>query len=295
MSSKGKAYRGASEPNNKLVIIAITTHGGIPINPQGKVSTYTIPEGMTFTKLSAVVHGVCNLASDEDTENALKSILENIRNFAGGELKTKAKLVSSVAKCLKEQSREVVRDTASSQLKEAQAGSADAQCQDFVRMAGGMYRIATKISGEAVIDKIYTRSASEVPETPWELKIHLLTEHGFPDIMQEILGRRSGRGSERNDVVYLHDIINKLTTIYRSQQLDIVLVDLTCSVFGDFETDFTQPGMTEIELTQRAQRLLRRHLFKEGLFGGKRKKLKRNKKTKVNKKGRGRKTAKTHA
>jgi len=299
MYRKAKAGGGAfKEPQRKLVIIAITTHGGIPIDPQGKVSTYTIPEGMTLTKLNAVVPGVCNLASHEDTENALTSILENIRNFAADELKTKAELVSGVAACLKLQSREVVKNTASSQLKDARTGHDDIQCRDFVRMAGGMYRIATKIVGEKVIDKIYTRDVTELTETPWDLKIHLLTEPGYPDLMRESVGRRSGRVAERDDVndfIYLHDIMDKLKTRYPTQMLDIVLVDLTCSIFGDFETDFTQPGMTEVELTERAQRLLRRHLLEQGLFGGKRRKIKRDKKTKQNKKGRKRKTAKTRA
>jgi hypothetical protein len=291
----GGAFR---KSQRKLVILAITTHGGVPINQNGTVIKYRIPAGMTFTKLAAVVPGICNLADHEDTEKAVTSILKSINDFAVGDLKTKDELVSSMGTTLRKQSREVVRDTATFQLKETRAGTADTQSQDFVRMSGNMYKIATRISGEEVIDKIYTRDVTELAKTPWDLKIHLLTEPGYPDLMRELIGRRSGRlvkTDDINEVVYLHDIINELITRYPSQMLDIVLVDLTCSIFGDFETDFTQPGTTEVELTQRAQRLLRRHLLAQGLFGGKRKKLKKDKKTQQNKKGRKRKTAKVRA
>jgi len=52
----------------KTVIITVTTHGRIPLDKKGQPAMFTLPPGMTLTKISSVVPGVCNIMSSDDSD-----------------------------------------------------------------------------------------------------------------------------------------------------------------------------------------------------------------------------------
>jgi hypothetical protein len=52
----------------KTVIITVTTHGRIPLDKKGQPAMFTLPLGMTLTKISSVVPGVCNIMSSDDSD-----------------------------------------------------------------------------------------------------------------------------------------------------------------------------------------------------------------------------------
>jgi hypothetical protein len=278
-------------------ILSITAHGGIELTKKDVPTYFTVPEGIKITKLSAVVPGVCNLVSPDDTEEFNKHILEVIRKLeirrsrrissrsesrsgsrAAGSSKYKKmnrktleKMITFFQNTIKDTDNEVHK----SARQTRRLGKPDVETEEYIFHSDKSYKVCEYKPGETIINKIYARNEKEIAG-PWDLKINAMNVEGKPDLIQVIKGRRGHlRGEEDNTFIYLNEIVDFLA---QQGVRHIILLDFSCSVFGREDDDFTNPE--EIVINQTMANHLRRELIDKCKFGGS--KARRRKRTKKN-------------
>jgi len=262
------------------VILSITAHGGIELTKKDVPSYFTVPEGIKITKLSAVVPGVCNLVSPDDTEEFNKHILEVIRKletrrsrrsrsrsrsksmapqYKRMDAKTLSKMITHFQSTIVDSDQEVHKTTRQSRRN----GEPDSESEEYIFHSDKSYRVCKYKPGQTIINKVYARNEKEIV-TPWDLKINAMNVEGRPDLIQEIKGRRGYlRGEEENTFVYLKEIVDFLT---QRGVKHIILLDFSCSVFGRETDDFTNPE--DIKINKTMANHLRRELIDKCKFGG---------------------------
>jgi hypothetical protein len=65
----------------ETVVIIVTTHGEIRLDDTGKPKTFILPEGMKLTKLSAVVPGVCNYMTSDESDDYVETIISWLKRL----------------------------------------------------------------------------------------------------------------------------------------------------------------------------------------------------------------------
>jgi hypothetical protein len=268
MASRKSNKRDRS-PN--VAVLAITTHGGIQIDKNGEPKKFRVPEKMTIIKISAATPGVCNYASEDDTQESVESLINLIKTDLKGD---KTDFASKAKQSLKKIGDSVSDDLRADLRKDQSVNKEiDDSAADFVHHSDKGYQVSVKKSDEEILDKYYVRE-NNVFVGPWDLKITLLTEEGFPDLMRELKTpkRMKTRQEEETHDVFLSDVVNHLKEKYDINY--IIIADLTCSITGSFTaSEIANPGaIEEKDLSKGDERLLRRILLKEGLHGGKKKK-----------------------
>lgn len=275
----------------KQIILSVTSHGGIDLDRNDNVVFVSVPEEMKLIKLSAVVPGVCNMVSSDDTAWTNAYILWFIQNHkdarkGGPFLKEDIEILADT---LKKEDEKGVKEVHKDAKKSRRAGESDPDAEQFVFHADKSYNVSEYAPGESVINKLYTRNDREHIETPFDLKINALNVTGMPDIIEEIMIEKkrgktgSKRGEVKNSDIHLKDIFDFLK---EKGVNDVILLDFSCSVFGRADGDFTRPET--LEIPDGKVRHLRAELLAEGKYGGKsiRKKSKkvRVKRNKTNRK-----------
>jgi len=268
MSKKPLSYKYPEQ-----VILSVTSHGGIDLDLADNVVFFTVPEEMNLIKLSAVVPGVCNMVSSDDTEwtnNYILWFIDDHKEKRNGAPFLKED-IEKLADALKKEDEAGVDEVHKTIKQHRRIGEADPDAEQFVYHADKSYNVSEYNSGETVINKIYTRNDREHIETPFDLKINALNVIGKPDLIEEIKGKTgSKRGPEKNSDIHLKDIFEFLK---KKGVKDVVLLDFSCSVFGKPDGDFTRPET--LEIPDGRVRHLRAELLADGKYGGRAKKTRR--------------------
>jgi len=300
----------------KTVIITVTTHGRIPLDKKGQPAMFTLPSGMTLTKISSVVPGVCNIMSSddsdfyneiliqwlrtreeepgsaafaqkvvgflrkEDKENIMKEVERGVREKKRQlEMeKERQKMASPVTMISDEDEEESDEDDEERDIRldEAYLNAFDKNYPVSV-FENTRKKSRTTPLPKRVINKQYIREEStEQFESPWDFKISVLNVVGYPDLMRLMVGRTHYGTS----AISLEEIVRML---YEKGVRNIILVDFSCSVL-EHETDVIS------DPDERTIRIMRRELLKMGMHGGKKPRRSRRRKSSKRKHVKHRKT-----
>lgn len=97
----------------KTVIITVTTHGEIPLDEKGQPIKFILPEGMSLTKISTVVPGVCNFLASEDAEHYVNTLIDWLKKKDESKfVKKKSKVSKNIVDFLKKEDMETFNQIA---------------------------------------------------------------------------------------------------------------------------------------------------------------------------------------
>ena len=297
-----RSKRGG-DPDKKLAILLITTHGNLDGTDPETIHT----ENINVYKINATTPGVCNFVSDDellDMGNSIskyinekktiwneKNVLTSAQNldlafktqrigqqqitYLAQSLRTYLPRIDGVYK-------ETVKTTASTKKRKLESDFFDDDDTDpdiglFRENIGKGYKMYNWKQGDSYLNKTYTIIAEERVDTtsnPYNNTVLIIGEPGMPDldIVNMSHNLRSGASKEDSDFT-LSEI---LTELVEKGYTDTIIIDLSCSAGWD----------------ERDGRGLRRGTVER--YGGKRrtKRVKAVKKTKKNKKSK--RTPKRH-
>jgi hypothetical protein len=289
-----RSKRGG-DPDKKLAILLITTHGNLDGTDPETIHT----ENINVYKINATTPGVCNFVSDDellDMGNSIskyinekktiwneKNVLTSAQNldlafktprigqqqitYLAQSLRTYLPRIDGVYK-------ETVKTTASTKKRKLESDFFDDDDTDpdiglFRENIGKGYKMYNWKQGDSYLNKTYTIIPEERIDTtsnPYNNTVLIIGEPGMPDldIVNMSHNLRSGASKEDSDFT-LSEI---LTELVEKGYTDTIIIDLSCSAGWD----------------ERDGRGLRRGTVER--YGGKRrtKRVKAVKKTKKNKK-----------
>lgn len=238
-------------PNIVEAVVAVTTHGEILLSPDRKPMTFRLPAGMTLTKVSMAVPGVCNITANRDLEVIINRIIElwrAPRNRNDWRVQAVRDVIAEFQKSTKKQ---VQTDRIPGNIDHAA----------FVHYVLKMGTETTYNPGDEVINKMFSRSAAE-DKARYDYKVLALNLPNYPDLMANLLGRR-GAGE-----ILLMDVVQ----ILQQRGINnITMFDFSCSIMDSAERD---------------TRIIRRELTVKGLKGGKSRRYKKKTKTRRTRKAR---------
>ena len=232
-------------------VVTVMTHGEMLLNPDNSAKMFTMPEGMTMTKVSMSAPGVCNITSEADLEIITHRIMElwkaprNRNDWRVGAVQT----------VLSEVQGNITQQVSEDRTPE------NTNYNAFFHTADKAQSIVNYGPGEQVIEKMFSRSAAEDKLSNYDYKIHLLNVHPYPDIMSEMV-RSRGKGA-----ILFSNMVRYMQEHYNSNH--ITVFDFSCSVMPD--------------ISERAIRPLRRELLVKGKNGGKLRRKTNKKSTKRSK------------
>lgn len=240
-----------NQPVTVEAVVAVTTHGEILLADDGKPVTFRLPPGMTLTKVSMAVPGVCNITDDRDLEIIVKRIIElwkAPRNRNDWRVQTGRQVIAEFQKSIKKQ-------------VEADRTPENTDYAAFVHQSRKIPPVVTYNPGDEVINKEFSRSAAE-DKAVYDYKVLALNLPNYPDLMANLLGRR-GAGE-----ILLMDVVQ----ILQQRGINnITMFDFSCSIMDSAERD---------------TRITRRELTIKGLKGGKSRRYKKKTKTRRTRKAR---------
>jgi hypothetical protein len=277
----------------KRVILANFSHGSISLE-DGIEKTFIMPTGISVKRGKVSVPGVCNFVSGDvnayfvQTINSYKRKLETMP-FANVDREFKV-ILDIFKKYDREDTVEELKsliknkDTIIAQGDEEETDYIN-EAQKYVDTYPSFFRMSTYLPGDRVIDKLFTRTNTEVINKPssikWACVIINLTNTGPPYQDLFTIMNTQTRGGTLN--ISLSEII----TFLQNQGVEeIIMFDNSCSVFLD--EDDEQPSDRDIR--QRRRTIGYVPASSTGKFGGKTKKRRRqkrikNKKRKTRKRG----------
>lgn len=234
------------------IVLTVTTHGEILLNPDGTAKTFTLPQGITLTKVSVSAPGVCNVTSPDDLATIIDRIIElwkSPRNRNDWRVTD---------------AREIMAEIQSGITKEVteRRGPENPDWDAFVHHADKAQSVVKYGPGQQVVEKLFSRTAAEDKKSRHDFKILALNVPGYPDMMATMMGK-TGAGS-----ITLSSLVNGL----KNNNINhITLFDFSCSV---------------MEAPERAIRSIRRDLLTKGINGGKSRRYKKKTKTRRTRKAR---------
>ncbi len=262
----------------KKIVLLITTHGCVPLK-RGKLSTFLVPNNMKIIKCSASTLGEVNFVNKKQLSkqvDIIKSHLDELLQSNANEsyVEVFEKINNTMRKLDHElYTSQIEKELTRKQLPEIDYGYYYQKKNDLD------YNINIFNTGDEMIDKIFTRSATEV--TNYDMRINILNMKGNPDIMKWFY-RRLTRRRLLNEFT-LSEIIDFLQIFGVNE---IVIIDLSCSEFSDVSIPYL-----DIPIPGRHKRSLRREQLSQETptkktrlsitskyknYGGKHKSQKRN-------------------
>ena len=229
----------------ETLAVTVFTHGSIPLDEsKGPVLTQ-VPAGMTVTKVSAVVIGICNMMF---TSDAMK--LNDVLIAALGEDPTPKKL-DEVIPVVREMMSNVVVGRARDALK---YDPDDETMKEFIRHPDIGFSKIVYTEGQSIIDKLYARTVKEVRKRKnrYDYRINALNMPGIPDLYAELVPEEP-EGQQTH--TYMHNLLELLS---KRGVKHLLLFDFSCSAITD-------------QISDREVRALRRDTVSRGLNGGRRK------------------------
>jgi hypothetical protein len=244
----------------ETALIVITSHGEIPIT-KDPITTENIPyifiipnEISTITKLSVVAPGVCNITNTEDVDDFVKTLMEKIKdpNEYNALLTDPINYLNLLVQINKEIEKEVVTQTIN--VKNTKEDDYDPTVHDeYVYHLNQRYNITQYKSDDEMLNKVYTRNnKTELNRSAWDHQMILVNAEGKPDLFTEINGKSF---QDKNSELVFSNVVEFLKN---KGVKNIILVDLSCSTFE-----------SEIAISKRDERSIRRGIFGKKLFGGK--------------------------
>ena len=234
------------------IVLTVTTHGEILLNPDGTAKTFTLPDGITLTKVSVSAPGVCNVTSPGD----LAEIMDRIIELWKSPRNRNDWRVADARKVMAEVQRGITKEVTE------RRGPENPEWDAFVHHADKAQSVVKYGPGQQVVEKQFSRTAAEEKKYPHDFKILALNFPGYPDMMSTMMGK-AGAGS-----ITLSSLVNGL----KNNNINhITLFDFSCSV---------------MEAPERAIRSIRRDLLTKGINGGKSRRYKKKTKTRRTRKAR---------
>lgn len=234
----------------ELVLLA-TVHGGVPIE-NGNVKTFQVPQGFTITRIMLTRPGICNVTSEYQVDEVVKTM--NI-----SPQKTVETLKTTQAEVLKSITQQLKGENENNEL-----------FKQYIRS-----RITTPTrkvfkSGDTMINKIFIRDASESINKAFDFKLNAINVQGIPDIFDFIYFGTSGPAVKTRSK--FHGLQIDLSTLIESLMsygvTSLILYDLTCSSF-----------MSNTPMTERQEREVRRYIVQQGWGKKRTRRLKKKTKT----------------
>ena len=259
-------------PNNTAVI-AITTHGAIQTVKDNtgadEIVTFEVPEGMTITKMSVSPIGICNMASEDDSTNMVRTV-SSIFSDPDPRYKFEERMGQLVPK-LKELQKGIETNVSKNQTPGVKKDELD---YEFLVYADRAQAVKTYNQGEKLINKIYVKNPGEGRDHPFDFKMPILNQPNNPDFLQLLVTGRMGpetrsMGLNNEQFTTLSYIAGVLR--WQCQVKHLILFDYSCSSFYDDE------------MSKTLQRKLAREANAMGYGGKKRKTRRRKNKTKTRK------------
>jgi len=239
-------------------VLLITTHG--EYDSQELIS---FKSTMNIKKINAVISGVCNYLSVNESDNIANTIINNINELQITDMDNGALLI-----------QKMLKDMLKKMLKNNKINFNDLEYTQYTRQTNRAYEITSVNIGEYIIDKKYTVYPGDRinSHSPFYDSITLLTEEPYNDLIQEILGRTTRKEIQE---VTLSTILSHIYITKNIQNL--IIVDLSCSI------------TTHID--DRTNRIINRHKERYKM-GGYNRKTKKNKKKNYKKSKRSKKNSK---
>jgi len=298
----------------KTVIITVTTHGEIPLDEAGQPEKFVLPEGMSLTKISAVVPGVCNFLASEDAEHYVNTLIDWLKKFDESEfVEKKSKVSKNIVDFLKKEDMETVRqiekdvkekkrklgirskyidynddDDDYNDDEEYEEDSDDIKAdEEYLNQWNKSYQVthfanpfkrirpdSLRPSRKELINKMYLRN-NESEQFQQPWDFAITVLNVVG--YPDIVREMTGRTHQDDSMITLEEITDFLNS---KGVTNVFLIDFSCSVFqSERDEVITVPD-------ERTQRILRRELLKQQLHGGKFNDRKLQKKSKIRKKTR---------
>ena len=250
----------------ETMVVVITAHGEINVKRHSdgseEPSLFTIPDNMSLTRINAVAPGVCNYVDAYFAANVITKIKEKKREI--GDL-TEANM-HMLSDILADEIKKITKADLHRNYVNDQDEQNIAYLKDFNHHIGKICTKTIHPGGTEVVNKLYTVDKAS---TSYDDNILLLDVPDIPGGELNILTRdffyKNGSSSKAKPP-YAIDLENLLKYLKKHKVKNIILIDLSCSVF------------TGSEMSLRSQRSKRRKLISANQGGKKtRSKHKRSK------------------
>jgi hypothetical protein len=234
----------------ETVILLITTHCGVEINSNNEAKDFTIQEGMTITRSLLTAYSVCKFLGEDmikqyielidDDANYITHITEELRTSVIKYLtrdmryidtsKERIKHSKDVIKSLK---KELKPDLTSTERREKEKVIRNRE--KYLKSFDKSYTVTVKKSNEVMLNKIYTRTDSEV--TKFDNIIMGVNLPGKPDILK-IIQNNSKQISEVEFPPGVSFITLKEIVVFFNEKgvKNLVIFDSSCSNIMSLET-----------------------------------------------------------
>lgn len=245
---------------SELVLLA-TVHGGLPIE-NGQVKTFVVPEGMTITRIMATRPGICNVTSETQVDTVVTTMNINPQE-------TVKTIKTTQVEVLKNISQQLKGDEPNKEL-----------FQQFVRSRIGNPTVKTFRPGDTMLDKFLLRHKEETLDKAFDFKLNAINIPGIPDLFDFMYFGMSGPAARtRSKFSGMNVDFSMMLDFLKAQGVtNLIFYDLTCSSF-----------MSDVPMTERQERELRKTIVQNGW--GKTRRRKNKTKSRKSKK---RKTQWTH-
>ena len=234
-SSQKKSTKKSVFP--KKVILAITTHGSIPVS-KGTHRILRVPENMKITKINATSYGICNMLHPTSVDDYIKELNKIIPSIMkSNDMDEYYETMQPVIKFLvKEEQQKIIpqlQKTSHIKYKERY------QNMEYIyqRKNELSYKISVFNSNDDLINKVYERS-SEDKITINDFVIKALNVVGQPDLMNILSTKSSYKGKDGKDETEEKIKLNIIIEYLKSKGVEeVVIIDSSCSNLFDEETD----------------------------------------------------------
>jgi ERCC4-related helicase len=291
----------------KTVVIAITTHGVIPLYKEETGDEYVphvfyLPTGrkLSVTKISSVVPGICNITNSDDVGEYMNYLIKTLKSFdiSSATNNEKNEFLDAAQQYFQELEKQQLRDIQTElpmkeklllgkEQKTVTDDNDDGELEELIEIIKltkdiesdkqFLYykqnyrrdRYVNKPNREGILYKVYERKSGEQLRSTYDYKINILNVIGIPDLFSEINSRRSSRISQATLKLSIEEIIDYL--YFKKKVNEIIIFDFSCSSFADAVTE-------EPVIDERFIRKARKNFLKDRLHGGKIKRITHHKK-----------------
>lgn len=285
MSRKKSVSIPDSNEYPDTVVLVIATHGIIKIDHKydayynmDDIPKYTIPNGITVYKASAVPPGTCNFVESETTNNFIQFVnskrLDSITDDSAL-LDEMQKTIKSYQGSQSEFSVDIGKDIAT-QRKAGQYEDIDEEVVDFLHSYDKGSISSIYLPMQSMLNKTYLRENPETHEL-YDWQIVCVNVRGQPDLLPFIQGYKSHYSSS-----HLIDMSQIIEYLKEKGVTRIIIFDLACSSYrsvqkdedtGEYiiDKDTGNPDLVDSGITDASIRIIRRNLLKNGFHGGRKK------------------------
>jgi hypothetical protein len=222
----------------KTVIVAITTHGQVMLNPNPQV--FSLPPKMTLTSISSVSPGVCNFTFPD----AIKYLIQHLYNNAPTDLIEKdvfpyAKQIASLFKTIQDKDDEI------SLTQKTDPNRIDPEYKHYWHHNDKSFEV--DMYTEEVLNKKFIVLRDELePTDGYYNKINIIVPG------ENVYNVLNIKDEDERAEMTTQDLMDML----KGKGVEnVIMLDLSCSPFDS-------------ELNDRGIRAMARSLHKKGLHGG---------------------------